>query len=292
MSEFDAARAEAVMGDLLRFLRRRPTELLSLDDLKGPLQLRSLVDRGIHEIPLESIVGTLGRAREFNRAFLPRSDASRDRWSRVERLATGAAGYPPIEVYQVGEVYFVVDGHHRVSVARQLGAPAIEAHVQEFVTPVEVSAEDDLEAILLKSGRADFLAATGLQPEDADDYRLTTAGGYERLLEHIVVHRYYRGLDLGREFGWDEAVASWRDLVYRPVVCVVRQSGILEYFPRRTEADLYLFAMDHLSHLREHYGDRQVDGPAAVRHLRMEAYAARPRTLIGRAWRWLRRAFE
>ena len=71
MSEFDAARAEAVMGDLLRFLRRRPTELLSLDDLKGPLQLRSLVDRGIHEIPLESIVGTLGRARVSTTREIP-----------------------------------------------------------------------------------------------------------------------------------------------------------------------------------------------------------------------------
>lgn len=292
MSEFDAARAEAVMSQLLRYVRRRPTKLLSLDELKGPLRLRSLIDRGVQEIPLEKIVGTLGRAREFNRAFLPRLDASRERWTRIEQLAKGAVGFPPIDVYQVGEIYFVVDGHHRVSVARQLEAPTIEANVREFVTQVEVTVDDDVEAILLKSGRADFLDATGLAAGGPDDYRLTSAAGYERLLEHIVVHRYFRGLDLDREFGWDEAVASWRDLVYRPVVRVVQESGIMEYFPGRTEADLYLFTMDHLQHLKEQYGDRDVAAPAAVRHLRLQAHAAEPRTALSRAWRWLRGALE
>ncbi len=279
------------MSDVLRFLRRRPQKLLSLEELKGPLRLESLVDRGLREIPLDRIVGTLGRGREFSRAFLPRTDASRERWTRIERLATGPEGFPPIDVYQVGEVYFVADGHHRVSVARRLEAPTIEAHVRELRSAVAIAPDDDVEDVLLKSARADFLAATRLEPEGPDDYRLTDVAGYERLLEHIAVHRYYRGHDLEREFTRDEAVASWRDLVYRPVICVIRQSGIMEYFPGRTEADLYLFAMDHLTSLRERYGDRQVQPPAAVRHLKMLA-AARPRTWLGRAWRWLRTRFH
>lgn len=287
MGEFDAARRAAVMGDLLRHLRGRPADLLSFDEVREGLELRHLVDRGLREIPLASIVGTLGRAREFNRAFLPREESLRQRWTGAEARARGLEGFPPIDVYQVGEVFFVVDGHHRVSVARRLGAPTIEARVKEFLSPVPVDRHDRIEDILLEGGRADFLEVTGLAPRDDGDFRLTVAAGHEQLLEHIRVHRYFRGLDLGREFGWDEAVASWRDLVYRPVVRHIVDSGVMEGFPDRTPTDLYLFVMDHLHHLRERYPERTVPEEAAVRHFRWLR-----RREAGPLRRWWRRLID
>ncbi len=286
MSRFDEARRRALLGDLLRQIRGRPTDLLEFEDVRHRLRLASLADRGLQEIPLRQIKGTLGRAREFNRAFLPREEALRQRWTEVEGLARGSRGFPPISLYKVGEVYFVVDGHHRVSVARSVAAPTIEARVHEFRTPVELEGDETPDEIVRRRAHRDFLDATGLAPEHPEEYRTTEASGPQRLLEHVNVHGFYLGTMYGREFGWSEAVASWRDTVYRPMVGLIRESGVMDDFPDRTETDLYLFVMDHLHHLREEYG-RTVEPEAAVRHLRLLQRLRRP--WLDRLWPWLAR---
>jgi hypothetical protein len=269
VTRFDAARRAALMQDLLGVLRGRPVDLLPFDRVRAGLRLRHVVDRGTQDVPLDLIVGTLGREREFNREFLPRDESLRERWEEVEDLAEGPAGFPTVELYQVGEAYFVVDGHHRVSVARSLGVPTIEARVREFLSPVAISPEASIEDILLQRGLADFLEVTGLKPESPDDCRVTEANGYERLLEHITVHRYYRGVETGREPTWGEAVASWCESVYRPMVEAIRRSGVMAEFPGRTETDLYLFTMDHLHNLRQRYAPKPVAPDVAVRHFRL-----------------------
>lgn len=272
------------MQDLLSPLRGRPAELLPFEEVKERLRLRNLVDRGLLEVPLEQIVGSLGRQREFTRAFLPREEALRRRWQEVEELAESQRGFPPVELYKVGDAYFVVDGHHRVSVARRLGAPAIEARVQEFLTPVPLGSEESVAGVLLKQGLADFLEATGLVPEHEDEYRTTVPQGYDRLLEHISVHRWFRGIEEDRSPGWREAAASWRDRVYRPAVEAIRESGVLKEFPERTETDLYLFVMDHLAKLKEHYGGHAVTPRRAALHL--ELSQRRQRSWWQRLRRW------
>lgn len=281
------------MSDLVRPLLGRPRELLSFGEVKDRLRLRNLVDRGLREVPVERIVGSLGRQREFTRAFLPREESLRRRWEEVARLAEGLRGFPPVELYQVGDAYFVVDGHHRVSVARRLEAPTIEARVQEFLTPVPLAAGDDVEAVLLKQGLADFLEATGLDAAgdagdagaaDDEGFRTTVPQGYDRLLEHISVHRYYRSLEDRREIPWREAVASWLDRVYRPTLATIRQSRVMGQFPGRTPTDLYLFVMDHLATLRETYGDRATPD-RAVRHLELSRRQQRSAGAHLRRWR-------
>ncbi|MGB5390048.1 MAG: hypothetical protein WBP10_07700, partial [Thermoanaerobaculia bacterium] len=122
MSRVDAARRTALIRELLRPLRKQPRELLSFEEIRRQLHLRHLVDRGIQDTPVDRIVGSLGRADEFDREFLPRREALRERWEQIEDLAKGPTGFPPVELYKVGDAYFVVDGHHRVSVARSLEA--------------------------------------------------------------------------------------------------------------------------------------------------------------------------
>jgi hypothetical protein len=287
MSEFDAARRKAFVEEILAFLRRRPSGLLPFEAVREGLRLKRSVDRGIRDVPCDRIVGSVERADEFSRFFLPQDESLRDRWEDVLALAEGPKGFGTVELYEVGEVYFVVDGHHRVSVARSLGARTIEARVIEYLTPVTLQPGDSLEDVLLKGLDADFLEATGLVPDAPGAYRVSVPGGYERLIDHINVHRYYRGIETGRAIGWAEGVVSWRDTVYRPMIDTIRSSGILGTFPGRTETDLYLFMMDHLHHLRERYGQPHVPPVIAVADVRGDRIA--PAGLFGRIRDWVRR---
>lgn len=275
------------MSDLLSVIRGRPADLLPFEEVREHLRLRHFVDRGLREVPLEQIVGSLGRAHEFTRAFLPRDESLRDRWTEVSRLAEGQAGYPPVELYKVGDAYFVVDGHHRVSVARFMEAPTIEARVREFLTPVAIEPDDSIEDIVLDRGLADFLEATGLRPAVPDEFRVTVADGYTRLVDHISVHRWFRGVDTGREASWAEAATSWLETLYRPMIEIIRKSGVLDEFPGRTEADLYLFTMAHLHTLRQRYGPEQVSAEGAVEDLRETV--PEPPGLIDRLRSWWKR---
>lgn len=269
MSGFDAARLGAVMQDLLALVRQRPRDLLPFEDVRDRLKLRRVVDRGTRDVPLAQIVGTFGRRGEFNRAFLPRSEALRERWEDVRDLAVGSAGFPVVELYQVGDAYFAVDGHHRISVARSLGAPSIEAHVLEFLTPVPLGPDASPESVLQKEGLADFLETTGLVPSSPDEFRVTHPGDYAEMLEHVAVHRYFLGLDLSRDVSWEEAVRSWYETLYRPMTETIRSSGVLGDFAGRTEADLYLFTARHLHELRMKWGDG-VAPERAVEHFRLK----------------------
>jgi hypothetical protein len=287
MNGFDSARRTALMQDLLSHLLKKPADLLPFDAVRERLGLKHVIDRGVQEVPLDRIVGTVEREREFNRAFLPRDEKLRQRWEDLEELAEGTRGFPPVELYRVGEVDFVVDGHHRVSVARAKGLPTIEARVKEFPTGVPLSPEASIQDLLLQEGLAGFLAATGLVPSKPNEFRVTEPNGYERLLDHISVHRYYRGIELGRLVPWEEAVASWYETVYKPMIDTIRKSRILEEFPGRTETDLYLFTMDHLHHLRQRYGPR-FPLSRAVRHFEL-SLSPRP-GVLGKLRLWWRRA--
>ena len=286
MTRFDVARRAALIHDLLAQVRGRPSDLLPFDAVRERLRLRNLVDRGVEEVPLERIVGTVQREREFNRAFLPRDESLRDRWQEIEGLAEGAKGFSPVELYRVGNVDFVVDGHHRVSVARSLGASTIEAHVKEFETAVPLDPSASVEDVLLTEGLSEFLRATGLAPGRPDEFRTTEPNGYERLLDHINVHRHFRGVSERREIPWPDAVRSWRDTVYRPMIDRIDASGILEEFPGRTATDLYLFTMDHLHYLRQRYGD-SADPSRAFEDFRLSRRTKRGLLAKLREW-WAR----
>jgi hypothetical protein len=266
MSDFDRARISAFMEDLFNIFQGRPIDLLPFDEVRERLHLKQITNRGIEEVPINRIVGTVGREHDFNRAFLPREESLRQRWQEMKDLAEGPIGFPPVELYKVHDVYFVIDGHHRVSVARSLNAPTIEANVKEFVSSIALTSQTSIEDVILNSALADFLETTGLTQEYAGQYEVTIPNGYERLLDHISVHRYYRGIETKKDISWPDALTSWRDTVYYPMIDAIRRSGILEGFPGKTETDLYLFVMDHLHHLRQRYGKAGDQRDRVVKH--------------------------
>lgn len=255
--DFQAARMNAFWQEIWAFLTRRSIDLLRFEEVKQRLRLRDERYLGLREVELDKIVGSVGRYKDFTRSFLPRTNAIRSRWQRLDAMARGPEGFPPIEVYKIGDAYFVIDGNHRVSVARQLGAKTIEAFVTELPTPVPVDASISPDDLLIKEGYADFLRDTNLVTlRPNSNVILTEPDRYRQLIEHIRVHRYFMGLDLKHPVSWEEAVASWYDNVYRPMVELIRKSGVLEFFPGRTEADLYAWLIKHQEALRlQHGGD-------------------------------------
>src|SRR5688572_16558524 len=164
---WDQAWQASVFERVMSLLPSQSADLLPFNEVQNRLRLTNKTYRGIQEIALERIAGSVGRYRDFTRTFLPRNPELRERWQRVNAVAA-TRGVPPIEVYQVGEAYFVLDGNHRVSVARQNGAKVIEAHVWEFQTQVGLSAQPNLDELLIKEEYAEFLDRTkldALRPE-------------------------------------------------------------------------------------------------------------------------------
>jgi len=269
-ADFAAARLKALFRNLLAFLTGQPNDLLAFEAVREKLHIGGPIYRGVKTVPIAQIVGSVDRYRDFDRAFLPRQDFMADRWQKVTRAWYQDISLPPILLYKVGEVYFVMDGHHRVSVAREKGQEAIEAEVRECAVRVPLTPDinpDDLEVL---GARAEFLERTNLdrvRPEA--QVEVTILGGYERMLEHIAVHRYFMGLELKRDISEEEAVGHWYDTVYLPIVKVIRESEILSAFTGRTEADFYLWVLDHRHYLVEQgQADLVEPGQAAEEFLR------------------------
>lgn len=239
------------------FTGHQPGSLLSFEQVRDKLKIRGQHYAGLQTIPINKIVGTVGRYHEFNRAFLPTRDHIRERWKGVYTAAHSQAGFPPIDVYQIGDVYFVRDGHHRVSVLKELGATTVEAMVTELDTPIPLSPDVDEKDLDLKEEYAIFLQETGLDRMGPDrPLEFTLPGQYQKLHEHIAVHRYFLGLREQREIPYPEAADRWYREVYLPVVTVIREEKVLDDFAERTEADLYLWLIEHQHYLNERYGQQ------------------------------------
>ena len=258
--------SKSLIKHLLRLFSQRPDEtLLSFDQVHDLLRGRSEIDRGRQTIEISRIIGSVGRYRDFDRAFLPLEGANAERWMRLDVAVNELRNLPPIDVYQIGEVYFVRDGNHRVSVAKANGLDLIDARVTEVPSVIPLTPETDVDGLIIKAEYAQFLKQTQLdETRPEQKIELTEPGRYSVLLEHVEVHRYYLGLDWGREPTLAEAAASWYDNVYLPVVQGIEESGALKEFPQRTEADLYIWVAYHRERLKERYGEMPPDREVAA----------------------------
>ena len=251
-NDFAHARLKAFWNRILSILGRQPTTLLSYDDVKEKLHIGGPIYRGVRTVEVKKIVGSLNRYHQFDRAFLPLEDQIADRWQNIDRAFYQDVNLPPVVLYKVGEVYFVVDGHHRVSVAREQGQLNIDAEVRECSTKVNITPELKIEDLEILGEKVDFLERTGLDRiRPKAKIKLTIPDGFDRMLEHIAVHRYFMGLDLKRDISDEEAVAHWYDKVYKPIISNIRRSGILKEFPGKTEGDLYLWVLDRQRYLHD-----------------------------------------
>jgi hypothetical protein len=264
-ADFSRARWKSFVHDILSALKGEKNTLLSYDEVKEKLRIGGPIYRGMQTIPVAQIAGSLNRYHEFDKAFLPKNDKFAGRWQSVDRAFYEEISLPPIVLYKIGEVYFVVDGHHRVSVAREQGQVFIDADVRECSTKVNITPDLRPEDLEILQEKVLFLEHTGLDHIRLQaNIKLTIPDGFSRMLEHIAVHRYFMGLDKKRDISEEEAVAHWYDKVYTPIVKVIRESGIMQEFPGKTEGDLYLWVLDHQAYLHAQGHDLQPPTNAAL----------------------------
>jgi nucleotide-binding universal stress UspA family protein len=279
--DFREARRRAAMRDIVARLTGQPADLLSYDEVRRKLKGHISGRRELRDIPLDAIVGSVGRYSDFTRNFLPRSNAMAGRWAGVRQAMNGLHGVPPIEVYQVGQVYFVLDGNHRVSVARANGNPSIQAWVTPVETRVPLTPDVSPDDLIVKAEYADFLEQTRLdETRPGADLSVTAPGRYPVLLEQIERHRAALAQQEGRDVPLEAAAASWYDTIYMPVVEAIREQGVLRDFPGRTETDLYLWIAEHRSAIERELG--WVVAPGAAAHELATRHSQQPGRVVAR----------
>ena len=278
--DFRHARRQAKRERLKARLSGQSADLFSYEEVRQILRASAGRQIGLRDIPLAAIIGSVGRYSDFTRSFLPLQSKDEQRWAMVHKKSTDLEGLPPIEVYQIGEAYFVRDGNHRVSVARSLGATHIQAYVTTVDSKIPLSPEVQCDDLIAKAEYADFLDRTHLDKvRPLADLSVTSPGQYPLLLEHIEAHRYFMGLDLQREIPYEQALAHWYDQIYLPAVQIIRDQGILQDFPDRTEADLYLWLSEHRADLEAALGWEIEPEAAAADLVEQFGSGARPRML-------------
>ena len=254
LEDFRLARRQAALQDVMARISGKSQRLLSFEEVRESLGLKEGQVRGLQEINLEAIVGSVDRYQDFTRNFLPKQKGQQERWARIRLLAEKGT-LPPIELYQLGKVYFVLDGHHRVSVARSLGRKTIHAYVTDIPTKATFSPEDDADKLILKAEELRFMKDTQLDQSMPDmRLELTSASGYKELREHIAVHQYYLVMQQKKEVSIQDAAANWMDKVYGEAIGVIRRKGLLRDFPDRSEGDLYLWLMEYRRELNQETG--------------------------------------
>ncbi len=237
------------------FSGRDGQNLLPFEVIHAALREKEPRSQGLQQVPIDKIAGSVSRYDDFTRQFLPLKEHLRERWVKVESYAM-RHGWPPVELYQVGDVYFVSDGNHRVAVARQMDYDTIEAYVWCFPEAVEIDPAESLEEVLLRLEERRFMEKTGLQERHPDhEIHFTTPGRYRELLAQI--ERMQRALTIidEMEIPYEEAVDAWYELLYLPSIDIICDSQLLVAFPGRTESDLFVWLHMNTDALRAQYGD-------------------------------------
>jgi hypothetical protein len=239
-------------------------QLLSFDEVKGALGAVSQVYLGMREVPVSDIVGSVGRHRDFDRAFLPSKPDLGARWRRIDEIMDRGEELPPVSLYKIGDVYFVQDGNHRVSVARQRGVEMIDAEVVELRSRVPVDSALTARDLLHKLEHRHLLERLPfdralpeikIQFSDVSDYR--------KLTTYVEAHGFRLSQLWRRYVSPEEVLKDWYEYGYRPIAEMIREERILDAFPDRTEFDLYLWIVYHRERLALEARDERVSPQAA-----------------------------
>ena len=199
-------------------------------------------DRGIRSVPLEKIVGSVGRYLDFDEHFRIRSHVPVERLQRIKRKMRSGKVMPPVKLYQIKNEYYALDGNHRIAAANELGHDEIRAKVTEFI-PSKGSMEN-----LLYREKARF----DDQAQLPHTIELTSFAQYELLIEQIENHRAYLSAESGEAVTLPDAAKDWYKSIYRPLIAIIRKGRLIDHFPGRTLADLYTFISVHQWEKNDH----------------------------------------
>jgi hypothetical protein len=239
--DFTRARRSQLLAELGRRLRREPDDvalILPFDEVVEALGMVGEVELGLQTIPLDSIVGTVDRTRDFDRGFRPTTPRVRGRWQRIAAAQRRGESFPPISVYRVGDLHFVRDGHHRVSVAKSLGREDIDAYVTQVRTRVGTGEALRLADLPLKGHERLFRERVPLAAQQRARVRPSDPWEYGRLAEGVEAWGF-RLMQERREYMDRQEVARlWYEEDFLPVVDMLREGGFIR--SSETEADAYI----------------------------------------------------
>jgi len=289
--DFNRARLREMFGRALGVLRNEKNQLLSLKEVRALLRPHSESYRGLQTVRIDRIVGSEGRYLDFNRTFLPKHEHLRGRWTRVDLARYQQVQLPPVTLYEIGGVYFVRDGNHRVSVARTQGGEFIDAEVISLKSRLRLKpgmSRQELKSAVIALEKKEFLRQTRLsEMRPGLEMHFTDTGRYDEVLRHIHGHKYFINQSTPHEIPFEEAMLSWYDRVYEPLVSLIRSEDILIHFPGREAADLYMWIVGHWDELKKKYG-QAYPLAQAVEDFRLR-FGRPDWNPLMRAWRRLRK---
>jgi len=264
--DFSRARRRAFLRKVGAYLRGDPgsNQLLSFEEVKGALGTVSQVYLGMRVVPVSQIVGSVGRHRDFDRAFLPSKPDLGTRWRRIDEIMDRGEELPPVSLYKIGDVYFVQDGNHRVSVARQRGVEMIDAEVIELRSRVPLDSSLTARDLLHKLEHRHLLERLPLDrvlPEIKIQF--SDVSDYRKLATYVEAHGFRLSQLWRRYVSPEEVLRDWYEYGYRPIAEMIREERILAAFPGRTELDLYLWIVYHRERLALEARDEKVSPQAA-----------------------------
>jgi hypothetical protein len=239
-TDFLRARRRAALGAMVARLRGEPDDIrlvLPYEEVVGALGYVSEHSAGKAVVPLDAIVGTVNRGRDFDRNFRPITGRVRSRWEHIATAMRRGEAMPPVDLVRIGQIYFVRDGHHRVSVARALGHTDIDAMVTEVVTRVGAERAITLDELPVKSHERVFFERVPLPDNARAEIRLTDPWDYGRLAEAVEAWGFRTSQDRGEPISRREAAYLWLENEYRPVVEMLRGADLIG---TNTETEAYM----------------------------------------------------
>jgi hypothetical protein len=238
-SDFARARRREMLARLVKRLRREPADVhmvLPFEEVRDSLGFHGERYLGLQVIPLDSIVGTVDRSGEFDRRFRPTSRRVRQRWQRIAEAQRRGEPMPPISVYRIGDMHFVDDGHHRVSVARAQGRRDIDAYVTKVLTEVDPGAGLSHADLPLKSHQRVFYERVPLPRELRSRIQLSDPWDYGDLAEAVEAWGFRAMQGTGRFMTREEVAERWSHEDYEPIVATLREAGMIGAGETETEA--------------------------------------------------------
>jgi hypothetical protein len=259
-SDFTRARRSRLLADIARRLRREPDDvglILPFEEVVEALGRVGQHDLGLQVVPLDAIVGSVDRTADFDRGFRPTSPRLRSRWERIAAAQRRGESMPPVSLFKIGDLYFVRDGHHRVSVAKSLGRPDIDAYVTEVETRVPLDSETRLSDLPLKDHERLFFERVPLPAAARPRIRVTDPWDYGVLAEAVEAWGYRAMQERGSFMDRAEVARRWFADEYEPVTEMLREGQLSA--EGETETDAYMrVAGDRYRVLRTHEWNEDV----------------------------------
>ena len=203
-------------------------------------------DRGVRTVALKQIVGSVGRYHDFDDQFRFKQQGSSERYEWIKNAMRGGLALKPVELFEIKDEYYVLDGNHRIAAAKEMGHDEILAHIVEFIP-----SKKTLQNMLYRE-RAEFADSTQLPA----GINLTEVSQYAYLIEQISEHQQYMQNHKKTAFSFEKAALDWYRTIYRPLCTIIQRSKLMDSFPERSVADLYAYVTFHQwkEGRQRHYG--------------------------------------